>query len=146
MQTTKSIRLVIVEDDLYYNRLLTKYVQTICNSHVYPDLKFEIVTYTNADECIRELDDNTDIMILDYYLTKEGDTEILNGGDVLEQVNKHCSNCKVILISAMTNAHIAVDLMRHGVYEYIDKNVNSKNRVGSVIQRALAENFKSINH
>lgn len=145
MQTTKSIKLVIVEDDLYYNRLLTKYVQTICNSHVYPDLKFDIVTYTNADECIRELDDNTDIMILDYYLTKEGDAEILNGGDVLDEVNKHCDNCKVILISAMQNSHVAVHLMRNGIYEYIDKNVNSKDRVGSVIQRAIAENMKSVN-
>lgn len=147
MQKIKSIRVVIVEDDLYYNRLLTKYVQTICNSNVYPDFKFEIVSYTNADDCIKELDDSTDIMILDYFLSGDNDTEILNGDDVLSEVKKHCGDsCKVILISAMRNAHLAADLMRKGIYEYIDKNVNSRDRVGAVLQRAISENYHRVAH
>lgn len=146
MQKIKSIRIVIVEDDLYYNRLLTKYVRTICNSNVYPDFTFEILSYTNADDCIKELDDNTDIMILDYFLAGEDDTEILTGGDVLNEVKQYCPSCKVILISAMRNAHLAAELMRKGIYEYIDKNVNSRDRIGAVLQRALSENLNPVTH
>ena len=64
----KVIKIFIVEDDPYYNRLLTKYVETLCNEKVYPQCKFEIHSFLTAHECIEQLDDDISIMLLDYFL------------------------------------------------------------------------------
>jgi len=139
MSQRKTIKIVIVEDDSYYNKVLTKYVTTICNPAVYPSFDFEIKSFSNAHDCIGELEDDTTIMILDYYLVNDEETDVLNGADVLAEVNKHCANCKVIMVSSLKNAHIATELVKQGIYEYVDKNVNSRDRIGAVLQRALSE-------
>lgn len=141
MKTKKSLKIVIVEDDLYYNKALTKYLETICNSSVYPEFDFEIKSYTNAHDCIEELDDDTSIMVLDYYLINKEESDVLTGADIVKEANKHCSNCQIIMISAQESPHNTSELMRLGIYDYVDKNVNSKNRLGAVMQRLINEKF-----
>lgn len=135
----KLIKIVIVEDDKYYNKLLTKYVETLCNEKVYPQFKFEIKTFLTAHDCIEQLEDDLDIMLLDYYLINDEEDEVLNGADVLKEVHTYSPDCKVIVISELKEAHEVVQLMKSGIYEYVDKNVNSRDRVGAVLQKAISE-------
>lgn len=144
MYSIKSIRIVILEDDRYYNRLLTRYVETICHQSVHPGFQFEIKSYTSADECVGELDEQVDVILLDYYLSSGNDGEELNGSDVVREVKKYCPKCKIIMISAMRNSYATAELMKEGVFEYIDKNVNSKDRVGAVLQKALFDGTNQV--
>jgi response regulator of citrate/malate metabolism len=142
MKTKKNLKVVIVEDDLYYNKALTKYLQSVCSSSIYPEFNFEIKSYTNAHDCIEELDDDTSIMVLDYYLINEEETDVLTGADIVKEANEHCGNCHIIMISAQESPHNTSELLRLGVYDYVDKNVNSKNRLGAVMQRLINEKFR----
>ncbi len=137
MLKDKKIKIVVVDDDLYFNKVLTKYISTICNEKLYSNVKFEIKTYTNAHDFIEELDDETNILILDYYLINLNESDILTGADVLDEVNKHCTNCEVIMISSQKSQTIKEDLKSKGIFEYIDKNISSNNRIGAVIQKIL---------
>lgn len=137
MLRDKKIKIVVVEDDLYFNKVLTKYISTICNEKVYSKVNFEIKSYTNAHDFIEELDDETNILILDYYLVNVNESDILTGADVVDEVNKHCENCEIIMVSSQKSKAIKEDLKSKGISEYIDKNVNSNNRVGAVIQKLL---------
>lgn len=128
------VKIVIVEDDVYQNKALTKYVQTVCNSHVYPSLQFDITSYTNAHDCIEEIDEDVDIMLLDYYLINLEETDILTGGDVVDIVRKFCQDCEIIMISSQDDDAITDDLKAKGITEYVDKNLNSINRIGAVLQ------------
>ena len=142
MNTPKKIKIVIVEDDLYYQKTLTKYVETICNHALYPQFDFEIKSYSNAHDCIEELDNLTNIMILDYFLINEEETDILTGADIIAEVNQHCLDCKVIMISAQTDEKLTKELLNQGIYEYVDKNVNSKNRIGAILQKIIKDEFQ----
>lgn len=135
---TKEIKIVLVEDDLYYNKALKKYIETICNESVY-HASFDIKSYTNAHECIEELEDDLDIIILDYYLINLEEDDVLTGGDVVDVVNEHCKDCEIVMISSQKDDEITQDMKSKGISEYIDKNLNSKNRIGSVIQKILRE-------
>ncbi len=137
----KNIKIVIVEDDLYYNKALTKYVQTICNEKTYSGLKFEICSYLNAHDCIEAMDDSMDIMILDYFLVNHDEEDVLTGEDVLKELKTYAPNCKVIVVSAQQSASKTAHLMRNGIYDYVDKNVSSKNRVGALLQKLLRTEF-----
>lgn len=135
----KPIKIVLVEDDPYYNKLLTKYVRTVCSSNFYPEFDFEIKTYLSAHDCIEELDNDMNILILDYFLFNSEEDEILNGYDVLNEAKKYCPDCKIILLSALRSKSKILELMEEGLYAYIDKNVNSRDRVGAILQRAMRE-------
>lgn len=142
MKLKKNIKVVIVEDDLYYNKALTKYVETICDEKAYPHFNFTVKSHLTAHECIEELENDTSIMILDYLLINEDDDEVINGDEVLETVLKFCPDCKIIMVSGQIDAHNTAEMLKKGVYEFIDKNVNSKNRIGSVLQTILKNEFE----
>ena len=142
MKTKKQIKIVIVEDNLYYNKALNKYLQTIFNSSVYPQFTFEIKSYLNAHDCIEELDNDTNIMILDYHLVNPDEPDILTGSDIVKDAKKHCPKCEIIMVSSQQNAHVTSELMKQGVYDYIDKTINTKNRIGSVVQRIISSRFQ----
>ncbi len=143
MKLIKDLKIVIVEDDLYYNKTLTKYVETICNEKTYPNFHFYIKSYLNAHEFIEEMENDTNIIILDYLLINEDDDEIINGDQVISEAFKFCPNCKIIMVSGQQNSHNTAEMMKKGVYEYIDKNVNSKDRIGAVIQTLLKHEFQA---
>lgn len=138
MKTKKLFKIVIVEDDLYYNKALTKYVSTICNPHVYPDIEFEIKSYFNAHDCIEELEPDVDLMLLDFYLINDDEYDVIYGDEVIEVVKDYCPNCKIIMVSEQGSTHLTAQMLKNGIYDYIDKNTNSKNRIGAVIQKLLS--------
>ncbi|CAG5076394.1 response regulator [Parvicella tangerina] len=139
MRTKKDFKIVIVEDDLYYNKALTKYVGTICNPKVYPGINFDIQSYFTAHDCIENLEPDVDLMLLDFYLINDEEYDIIYGDEVVEVVNKYCPNCKIIMVSEQGSTHLTAQMLRNGIYDYIDKNTNSKNRIGSVIQKLVKD-------
>lgn len=139
MKTRQTIKIAIVEDDAFFRKSLTKYMETLCDRKLHSGYDFDIKSFGEAETAIQELEDDLDIMVLDYYFFHEMNGEQLTGEDVLMTVKKHCPNCKVILMSEQTDPSVAVRLIEKGIYEYIDKNVNSKNRLGAIIQRSIQE-------
>ncbi len=137
MKTKDTLKIVIVEDNLYHNKALLKYLNTLFNSNTYPKLNFEIKSYLTAHECIEELDDDTGIMVLDYYLINKDEADVLTGLDVVRVVNKNCYDCKILIASTQQNSFVTSELMKLGVYDYIDTTVNTKNRIGSVLQHLV---------
>lgn len=137
------IKIFIVEDDQYYNRLLTKYVETLCNEKVYPNCTFIIRSFLTAHECIEQLEEDISIMLLDYFLFNDEEEDILTGEDVLVETLKYSPDCKVIMVSELRSAQTVIQLMHQGIYEYIDKNVSSRDRVGSVLQKAVVDYIQS---
>ena len=139
MKTKRKIKIVIIEDDHYQNKVLKKYISTICNSYVNPELDFEIKSFDDAHEAIQGIEDDLDIMILDYYLKNSEDSDLLTGEDILVEVKNHAPDCKVIMISNLQDSGKAIHLMNQGLYDYIDKNINTNNRLGAILEKALKE-------
>ncbi len=135
----KEFKIVIVEDDLYYNKALTRYVSTICNPKIYPDLKFNIESYFTAHDCLENLEPDVDLMLLDFYLINDEEYDIIYGDEVVEVVKDYCPNCKIIMVSEQGSTHLTAEMLKNGIYDYIDKNTNSKNRIGSIIQKLVKD-------
>lgn len=140
----KKIKIAVVEDDLFFNKSLVKYITTICDPQVYNTFSFDIKSYTSADEAIQELEDDLDLMILDFFLMGEQDEEDeLSGNDVLRAVKKHCPNCRVILMSGHADFLRKEVFLEDGVFALIDKKLNSKNRLGAILQAALQHDLRA---
>lgn len=139
--TTRTVQIAIVEDDVYYNRVLTKYIKTICSRDFFPELSFSITSFENAHDFVERMDDSMDILLLDYYLYNADEFEQINGADVLKIVRKNAPECKVILLTALTDPDTLQELHGHGLLAHVDKNVNSTNRVGAILQHELHQHY-----
>ncbi len=121
---SSSIRIFIVEDDPMYIRL-AKYTAELNPEH-------EVSVFQTGQECLDNLFLNPDIISLDYSLSD------MTGKKILEKIKAYNSNIGVIILSGQSDVSVAVELLKFGAYDYIEKNEDAKDR----FQKAL-ENIKS---
>ena len=103
----------------------------------YPNFEFKIKSYYNGQDFLREFDEKLDILLLDYYLLDEEEQEVITGNEIVDEVNKLCEDCRIIIISSQEDEHVKWVLRNKGIVDYIDKNLNSINRVGNIIHRMM---------
>ncbi len=62
------------------------------------------------------LDNNPDLIILDYNLDKG-----MNGLDTFKIIHSREPKIPVIILSSQTDVQVAADLLKAGVFDYIEK-------------------------
>jgi two-component system, OmpR family, response regulator len=80
-----------------------------------------IRSFHTAEQCLDELYQRPDIIILDYYLNTRFH-DAMNGLEALKRIRKMDPSIQVIMLSAQDKMEIAVDSIRYGAYDYIIKN------------------------
>lgn len=112
---TKGFKIFVVEDNEWYNKLL------VHNLELNPD--YEVVSFLNGEDCLNHLDDNPDVITLDYRLPD------MNGSDVLNKVKQKNEDIEVILISEQDDIEVVVELLKQGAYDYIVKSNDIRERL-----------------
>ncbi|MCB0666327.1 MAG: sigma-54-dependent Fis family transcriptional regulator [Saprospiraceae bacterium] len=107
-----NLKILIVEDDLWYGELL-KY-------HLSLNPDFEVILVQSGKDCVKKLVDNPDIVCIDYGLPDMG------GDNLLQYIQSHNRDIPVIIISGQEEISVAVDLLKAGARDYIVKGDNTK--------------------
>jgi two-component system response regulator AtoC len=118
--TERPLRIYVVEDNEWYNKLL---VYTLSLN---PD--YEVKSFLNAHDLLSSLEEMPDIVTLDYRLPD------LSGLEVLNRIRKENSGIRVILISEQEDIDMVVKLLKMGAYDYITKSSDIKERLLNTIQ------------
>jgi DNA-binding NtrC family response regulator len=114
------LKIFVVEDDEWYNRLL---VHTLSLN-----VDFEIRSFHTAAGFLEALHEAPDIVTLDYRLPD------MNGLDLLKKIREENSEVQVILISEQKDIETVVSLLKHGVYDYIVKTNDIRERLLLTVQ------------
>ena len=102
-------------------------------SGILNDEGYNSVTAKNSQEALIKINDNTfDIIILDVWLN---DSE-LDGIQLLKEIKKIDAEIPVLIISGHGNIEIAVDAIKNGAYEFIEKPFSSE-RLLLTIKRSI---------
>ena len=102
-------------------------------SGILNDEGYNSVTARNSQEALIKINDNTfDIIILDVWLN---DSE-LDGIQLLKEIKKIDAEIPVLIISGHGNIEIAVDAIKNGAYEFIEKPFSSE-RLLLTIKRSI---------
>ena len=109
------IKVLIVEDDPVYAKYL-KY-----NVELNPD--YEAVVYKTGGELLKNLQPNDQVISLDYSLP-DMSCEVL-----IKKIREINQTVRIVTISAQDEISTAVKLLRNGVYDYIEKNEETRNRL-----------------
>ena len=103
----------------------------ICN--ILKEQNFEVRSAANYDQAVLEINKRLpDLVIIDIKLDKPDK----DGIDLLKLVNKKNKLIPVIMISGHATVQIAVEAIRLGAYEFIEKPF-SKDKIINYIHRAL---------
>jgi DNA-binding NtrC family response regulator len=117
----KIFRIVVVEDSEFFNMVLTKQLENYVEGLALErNCKFEIQSFTSASDCMRNMDEETDIAFVDFYLGN-GITAV----DILEKFKQKCKDCKVIVISQVRNMKTSIMTLAKGALDFIFKDLNA---------------------
>ena len=108
MNTKGQLLIYIVEDNFVFSLIL----RTELEDHYYS----KITTFSSGEECIEMLDNNPDIILIDYNLDKG-----LNGLETFKIIHSKKPRIPVIVISSQLDAQVVADFLHLGAFDYIEK-------------------------
>ena len=101
MNSPENSKIFIVEDNFMYSYILEEMLKEENN--------YKITTFSTGEGCVEMLQNNPDLIILDYNL--EG---AMNGMDTFKMISSMKPKIPVIILSSQTDIQIATDLLKMG--------------------------------
>jgi DNA-binding NtrC family response regulator len=122
MASKDTYEIFVVEDDKWYNNFL-QYVISL--NHEY-----SVRTFFNAKDCLYNLYLKPKLITVDYSMPD------MNGTELIRKIKDASVDSQVIVISGQEDVSTAVELLKLGVFDYILKDEDTKNRLLNSIQNA----------
>ncbi len=123
METKNKLKIYVVDDEIMY---LGVFEQYLLNGG-YKD----ITTFDNGDDCINSLQNKPDVIFLDYNMDN------LTGYDVLKKIKRYDPNIHVIMISGQEEIKAAVNTLKHGAFDYIQKGDDTEEKIIEVLEKVM---------
>jgi len=125
MNREKRIRVFLVDDDALYLKSL--------EIEFHQSGSFEIETYPTGEECIKNLNHDPAIIILDYHL--DGiEKSAMNGIETLDKIKASFPDLPVIMLSSQDKIEVAIDCMHHKAFDYVVKSETAFLRIEKAIR------------
>jgi len=133
MKTSQnSFSVFLVDDDkMFLSSLKTSLTQQFKSG-------IEVSTFTSGEECLKKVEDNPDIIVLDYYLNDDQHPQAMDGLEVLRKIKENSEDSTVIMLSGQDKLQVAIDSIKNGAYEYVAKSESSFVRIQNVIKNIMA--------
>jgi len=118
------IKLFLVDDDA----LFLKSLQIEFLEHA----DFIIETYPTGEQCIKNLNRNPDVIILDYQL--DGiEKDVMNGLETLDKIKAINPDIPVVMLSSQDKIDVAINCMHHRAFDYVVKSETAFVRLQKII-------------
>lgn len=135
MKTFPSFKIVILEDDDFYNKLLTQYLKAVLTElGTVKGFKLEVTSYTSYKDCTLNFDNDTVLLFTDYYL-KNG----YSASHIIEFVNRRQCNCKIVVVSQIQNLQTAVCTILEGAVDFIKKDKHTLYQCRDIAESIINE-------
>ena len=118
---TQKLNLFIVDDNKLMVTGLKNYLGTKFGSDI------NISTFYTGESVLKKVDQDTNIVILDYFLGEE------NGNDVLKAIKKINPKTEVIMLSRNEDIGVAIESFRKGATDYVVKGENSLTKISTLV-------------
>lgn len=139
MKTIPHFKIVVLEDNDFYNKLMTKHIKSyIGEISLSKGFSFDVSSFTSYGDCERNFSDDTNIIITDYYLN-----DGFNAMNLLELVKKRAPKCQVIVLSQIQNINTAICTLLEGACEFIHKDKKAFEKSGHIVEEIISQNLKN---
>jgi FixJ family two-component response regulator len=122
----------IVDDDLTYSQFITTFLTSY---------NYKVICYGNGTDCMRNLHLNPSVIILDHNLNHEVD-----GLDLLRLIKSEKPEIPIIFLSGQQDVTKAIQAMKLGSIEYIEKNSGTLIQLKNIIEELERKQKKGFGH
>jgi DNA-binding NtrC family response regulator len=122
----ETFKIFVVEDDFLYAKVLSY--------HLSQNPDYEVTVFNSGKELLANLYKGVSAISLDYNLPD------MSGFEVLKRIREFDPELPVVIVSGQQDISTAVELLKKGVYDYVLKDQDTKDRVWSAM-RNIKENF-----
>lgn len=129
---TQGINLFIVDDNKLLVTDLKNYLQTRFQSSL------EISTFYDGESCLKEINKDTHIVILDYFLDGK------NGLDILKLIKTTNPKTEVIMLSNNEDIAVAIETFRAGAKDYVIKGDGYWKKIIKLVNGMIAKPIRII--
>ncbi|MCR9289161.1 response regulator [Saprospiraceae bacterium] len=124
--TKEQTKIFIVDDEPLLTEMLTDYLNE-------QDSDFAVESFPTGEACLQNLDQNPDIVVLDYYLNSR-EREAANGIDILKSIKDKSKSLPVIMLSSQKSYGVAAKTIMHGAVHYVIKGQDAFNEIYEIIK------------
>ncbi len=124
MSKENKVKLFLVDDEVLFLKLLE--VEFLDHGD------FSIETFVSGEDCIANLSNKPDVIILDYLLDGTN-VNAMNGIDTLDKILAFDPTIPVIILSAQDSIEVAVNCMHHHAIDYVVKSETAFIRIQKII-------------
>jgi DNA-binding NtrC family response regulator len=117
------LKFFVLDDDLFY---LTMLKQQLLNIG-YDD----VTVFENGNDLLSNIEQNPDIVFIDYNM------DDLSGDEVLNKIKRYNPNIFVVVISGQEGIKTAVELLKKGAFDYLQKGDDEFNKMQDVINKII---------
>jgi len=125
MEPLRPPRIFIVEDNLLYQQLIARELQSLSG-----DIHF----YNKGENCLEDLDKDPSVIILDYNL--DG---LMNGLDTLQEIRKYNPYIYVILFSNQKDLNTSENKQQYGSFNFVEKKEKSFRLLKQMIDATFSD-------
>ncbi len=115
-------KVFIVEDDIMYSKMLSHKLSM--------DPDFDVEVFNDGASFLKRLHLNPSVVTLDHSLPD------ISGLELLKKIKKDYPNVNVVVLSAQEDVSIAVEMLKHGAYDYIIKDTGSLDKIWQLVHHA----------
>lgn len=116
----------IVDDEPLLAEMLTDFLM-----EKYPD--FTIKSFATGEACLKDLDQNPDAVVLDYYLNSR-EKDAANGIDILKELKHKNKSLPVIMLSSQKSYVTASQTIMYGAVHYVIKGKDAFQEIFELIK------------
>ncbi|RDI54992.1 response regulator [Flavobacterium glaciei] len=124
MKNETKIKIFLVDDDALFLKSLE--IEFLENAD------FIVETYSTGELCIANIENNPDVVILDYQL--DGIVaNAMNGIETLDKIKAYNPDIPVIMLSSQDKIEVAINCMHHKAVDYVVKSETAFVRLQKII-------------
>ena len=129
---TQGINLFIVDDNRLVVTTLKQYLQSKFGDSL------RISTFDDGESCLKKIDKQTHIVILDYFMKDK------NGLEGLKSIKAINPKTEVIMLSSNEDIEAAIKLFRAGAKDYVVKGDGSWDKIIKLVAGIITKPIRII--
>lgn len=116
-----SNKIFIVDDDRFHLEIMRQILKTQGMD--------EVALYESGIDCLLEIHQNPQIVFLDHQM------DVYSGYETLRKIKRHNPNIFVVMVSAQEELQTAVNALKHGAFDYLQKDEKLEEKIEIVLKR-----------
>jgi DNA-binding NtrC family response regulator len=119
--STLSKKIFVVDDDRFHLEMMEQILRS--------NEATEVVLFEDGIKCLQEIHQNPAIVFLDHQMDE------YSGYETLKKIKRHNPNIFVVMVSAQESIQTAVDALKYGAFDYLQKDLHLDHKIVKVLKQ-----------